>query len=105
MKSFLGLPVAQLGVVQILALTMPIQNGAQAIGYRSDKGPHTPSDGGVSLKSAQWANFRGMDDGGWLQTAGVDHCNATGQPYGFTGWFSAPDKYQAIVEDLKSKGY
>jgi len=105
MKSFLGFAVPQIGVVQLMAFSMPIQCGAQTIGYRSDKGPHTPSDGGVSRKSAAWAYYRGMDDGGWLQNAGIDHCNATGQPFGFTGWFRAPDKYQDIVEDLKSRGY
>jgi triacylglycerol lipase len=104
MKSLLGFAVPQLGVVQIMAFTMPIQAGAEAIGYRSDMGPHMPCDGGVSERSASWANYRGMDDGGWLQIAGVDHCNATGFPYGFTGFFSAPDKYQAIVEDLKARG-
>jgi triacylglycerol lipase len=105
MKSFFGFAIPQPGVVQGMALTMPIQAYAEAIGYKSDKGPHMPCDGGVSKRSASWGNFRGMDDGGWLQIAGVDHLNATGQPYGFTGWFRAPDKYQDIVEDLKARGY
>lgn len=104
MKSFLCMGVPQLGVVQILALTMPIQCGANTIGYRTDKGPHMPSDGVVSKKSAQWANYRGMEDGGWWQFAGVDHCNATGLPYGLTGFFNAPAKYEAIVKDLKARG-
>ncbi|MDO9264161.1 MAG: hypothetical protein Q7U02_09355 [Desulfosalsimonadaceae bacterium] len=105
MKSLLCLGVPQIGVIQILALTMPIQCGASTIGYRSDKGPHMPSDGVVSEKSAKWANYRGMEDGGLFQIAGIDHCNATGLPYGFTGFFSAPDKYEKIVKDLKAKGY
>ncbi|MBF0204134.1 MAG: hypothetical protein HQK67_07420 [Desulfamplus sp.] len=105
MKSMLCLPVPQIGVLQILAMTMPIQCGATTIGYRNDKGPHMPSDGVVSEKSAKWANYRGMEDGGLFQIAGIDHCNATGLPYGFTGFFSAPDKFEAIVKDLKAKGY
>lgn len=105
MKSLLCVPVPQIGVVQVLALTMPIQCGAQTIGYKSDKGPHTPSDGVVSEKSAKWANYKGMEDGGIFQIAGVDHCNATGLPFGFTGFFSAPDKFEAIVKDLKARGY
>ncbi|MBF0202413.1 MAG: hypothetical protein HQK66_14115 [Desulfamplus sp.] len=105
MKSFLCVPIPQIGVVQILSLTMPIQCGADVIGYRSDKGPHMPSDGVVSEKSAKWANYRGMESGGLFQIAGIDHCNATGLPYGFTGFFRAPDKYESIVRDLKAKGY
>jgi triacylglycerol lipase len=105
MKSLLCVGVPQIGVVQILALTMPIQCGANTINYRSDKGPHMPSDGVVSETSAKWANYRGMEDGGLFQIAGIDHCNATGLPYGFTGFFSAPDKFEAIVKDLKAKGY
>ncbi|MBF0377248.1 MAG: hypothetical protein HQK72_07170 [Desulfamplus sp.] len=105
MKSFLCMGVPQIGVVQLLALTMPIQCGADTIGYKSSKGPHMPSDGVVSETSAKWANYRGMEDGGLFQIAGIDHCNATGLPYGFTGFFSAPDKFEAIVKDLKAKGY
>lgn len=105
MKTCLCAAVPQLGVVQLLSLVMPIQCGADTIGYRMDKGPHMPSDGVVSETSAKWANYRGMDDGGWWQFAGVDHCNATGLPYGFTGFFRAPDKYEAIVEDLKARGF
>lgn len=105
MKSLLCFGVPQIGVIQILALTMPIQCGASTIGYRKDKGPHMPSDGVVSEKSAKWANYRGMEDGGLFQIAGIDHCNATGLPYGWTGFFNAPDKYVAIVKGLKAKGY
>lgn len=105
MKSALCCGVPQIGVIQLLALTMPIQCGAKTIGYRSDKGPHMPSDGVVSEKSAKWATYRGMEDGGLFQIAGIDHCNATGLPYGWTGFFNAPNKYVAIVKDLKAKGY
>lgn len=105
MKSLLCLPVPQIGVIQLLAVSMPIQCGADTIKYRQDKGPHTPSDGVVSEKSAKWATYRGMEDGGLFQIAGVDHCNATGLPYGWTGFFRAPDKFEAIVKDLKAKGY
>jgi triacylglycerol lipase len=105
MKSILCLPVPQIGVLQILALTMPIQCNADTINYKSSLGPHDPSDGVVSVKSATWANFRGVDDGGIFQIAGVDHCNATGQPFGWTGFFKASDKYVNIVKNLKAKGY
>ncbi|MBF0229564.1 MAG: hypothetical protein HQK63_08255 [Desulfamplus sp.] len=105
MKSLLCVGVPQIGVIQLLSVSMPIQCGAATIGYKSSKGPHMPSDGVVSEKSAKWANYRGMDDGGLFQIAGVDHCNATGLPYGWTGFFRAPDKFEAIVKDLKAKGY
>ncbi|MBF0118791.1 MAG: hypothetical protein HQK79_08140 [Desulfobacterales bacterium] len=102
MKQLLCLPVPQIGLIQLMALTMPVQCLAETIGYKG--GPHQDSDGIVSVKSATWANYRGVDDGGWAQIAGIDHCNATGLPYGITGFFSAPDKFEAIVKDLKAKG-
>jgi triacylglycerol lipase len=103
MKSLLCFAVPQIGVIQLLSLTMPIQCNADTINYK--RGPHTPSDGVVSEKSAKWANYRGMEDGGLFQIAGIDHCNATGQPYGWTGFFNAPNKYVKIVQDLKGRGY
>ncbi|MBF0397896.1 MAG: hypothetical protein HQK78_14040 [Desulfobacterales bacterium] len=102
-NELLGVAIPQLGTFQLMSFTMPIQYLANLIGYKG--GPHQPSDGIVSEKSAQWANYRGMDDGGFWQAAGIDHCNATGLPFGWTGFFDAPAKYVEIVKDLKARGY
>ena len=62
------------------------------------------NDGLVSVESAKWGNFRGVEDGAWY-SAGVDHMNIIGQLLGVTPGFDAPQFYVDIVEDLKGRGY
>ncbi|MGL4368070.1 MAG: alpha/beta hydrolase, partial [Spirochaetota bacterium] len=62
------------------------------------------NDGVVSVNSAKWGTFRGTQSGAWW-CFGVSHLNATGQFFGVTPGFSAPDFYVSVVKDLKSKGY
>jgi len=62
------------------------------------------NDGLVSVNSAKWGNFRGVEDASWY-SAGCDHLNIVDQPLGVTPGFDAPDFYVNIVSELKSKGY
>lgn len=62
------------------------------------------NDGLVSVDSAKWGNFRGVEDAAWY-SAGCDHFNIIGQPLGFTPGFNADDFYKDIANDLKNRGY
>jgi triacylglycerol lipase len=62
------------------------------------------NDGLVSVESAKWGNFRGVQDAAWY-SPGCDHLNIVGQFMGITPGFSAPAFYTGIVKELKSKGY
>jgi triacylglycerol lipase len=62
------------------------------------------NDGLVSVESAKWGNFRGVEDGEWY-SAGVDHMNIIGQLFGVTPGFDAPQFFVDIVKDLKTRGY
>ena len=62
------------------------------------------NDGLVSVNSAKWGNFRGVEDGAWW-SPGCDHLTIIGQLFGVTPGFNAPDFYVDVVSDLKSRGY
>jgi triacylglycerol lipase len=68
------------------------------LGYEGD------NDGLVSVNSAKWGNFRGVEDAAWY-SPGCDHINIIGQFLGMTPGFSASDFYTGIVSDLKNRGY
>ncbi len=61
------------------------------------------NDGLVSVDSAKWGNFRGVEDAAWW-SAGCDHLNMVGQLFGLTPGFDAPDFFVDIVSDLKDRG-
>ena len=58
----------------------------------------------VSVTSARWGNFRGVESGAWW-CGGVSHFNMVDQFLGITPGFNAPDFYVDIVNELKDKGY
>ncbi len=62
------------------------------------------NDGLVSVESAKWGNFRGVEDAAWW-SPGCDHLNMVGQLFGFTPGFDAPDFFVDIVSELKGWGY
>ncbi len=62
------------------------------------------NDGLVSVDSAKWGNFRGVEDGAWY-SAGVDHLNIIGMPLGLTPGFDSDTFYLDLVSDLKERGY
>ena len=62
------------------------------------------NDGLVSVDSAKWGNFRGVEDAAWY-SPGCDHLNIVGQLFGITPGFDAPDFYVEIVSELKDMGY
>ena len=62
------------------------------------------NDGLVSVESAKWGNFRGVEDGSWW-SPGVDHLNLVNQFFGITPGFDAKGFYVDMVADLKSRGY
>lgn len=62
------------------------------------------NDGLVSVESAKWGNFRGVEDAAWW-SPGCDHLNIIGHLFGVTPGFNAPQFYVGIVEDLKARGY
>ena len=62
------------------------------------------NDGLVSVNSAKWGTFRGVQDASWY-SAGCDHLNIVSQPLGVTPGFDAPTFYVNIAKELKAKGY
>jgi len=62
------------------------------------------NDGLVSVNSAKWGTFRGVQSGTFL-LGGVSHINAIGHFFGLTPGFSSTDWIGGIVADLKGKGY
>ncbi len=62
------------------------------------------NDGLVSVNSAKWGNFRGIEDAAWY-SVGCDHLNIVGQLFGITPGFDAPEFYVDVVSDLKNRGY
>lgn len=62
------------------------------------------NDGLVSITSAKWGTYKGVQDAAWYST-GCDHLNIVGQLFGLTPGFSAPDFFVSVVSDLKTKGY
>jgi len=62
------------------------------------------NDGLVSVTSAKWGNFRGIEDGA-LWSGGVDHLNMVDQLFGITPGFDAPDFMVGVVSDLKDRGF
>ncbi|MEW6077092.1 MAG: alpha/beta fold hydrolase [Thermodesulfobacteriota bacterium] len=62
------------------------------------------NDGLVSVESAKWGNFRGVQEAAWYST-GCDHLNIVGQLFGVTPGFDAPQFFVDIVKDLKARGY
>jgi triacylglycerol lipase len=62
------------------------------------------SDGVVSVESAKWGTFRGIQKGSWW-AGGVSHLNATGQFAGITPGFDHKGWYVDMIADLKGKGY
>lgn len=67
-------------------------------------GKEGANDGLVSVESAKWGNFRGVQDAAWY-SPGCDHLNIVGQFLGITPGFSAPAFYTGVVSDLKNRGY
>ncbi len=63
-----------------------------------------PNDGLVSVESAKWGNFRGVEDAAWW-SPGCDHLNIVGMFLGVTPGFDAPDFYVDITSELKDWGY
>ncbi len=62
------------------------------------------NDGLVSVTSAKWGNFRGIEEGAWY-SAGVDHVNIVGHLFGFTPGFNANEFFIDMVAELKDWGY
>src|SRR6056297_3590184 len=62
------------------------------------------NDGLVSVNSAKWGNFRGVESGAWW-CGGVSHINAINHFFGITPGFDAEGWYVDIVSDLKDRGY
>ncbi len=63
-----------------------------------------PNDGLVSVESAKWGNFRGIESAAWW-SPGCDHLNIIGHLFGVTPGFNAPDFYMDVVADLKKQGF
>lgn len=62
------------------------------------------NDGLVSVESAKWGEFRGVEKGAWY-SAGVDHLNIIDQFFGITPGFDANGFYVGIANILKNKGF
>ena len=62
------------------------------------------NDGLVSVESAKWGNFRGVEDAAWY-SAGCDHLNIVGQLFGITPGFDEDEFYVDMASDLKNRGY
>lgn len=62
------------------------------------------NDGLVSVESAKWGEFRGVEKGAWY-SAGVDHLNIVDQFFGITPGFDANGFYVNIAKILKNKGF
>jgi len=62
------------------------------------------NDGLVSVVSAKWGNFRGVQEGAWW-CGGVDHLNEVGHPIGLNPGFDQKDFMVSVVKDLKGRGY
>ncbi|TYT73573.1 esterase/lipase family protein [Desulfobotulus mexicanus] len=62
------------------------------------------NDGLVSVESAQWGDFRGVQQAAWY-SPGCDHLNVVGMFFGITPGFNAPEFYKSIAADLKQKGH
>ncbi|MFO8048221.1 MAG: alpha/beta fold hydrolase [Desulfosudaceae bacterium] len=61
------------------------------------------NDGLVSVESAKWGNFRGVEDAAWY-SPGCDHLNMVGHLFGVTPGYDAPEFFVDLVEDLKGRG-
>ena len=62
------------------------------------------NDGLVSVNSAKWGNFRGVEDAAWY-SVGCDHLNIVGQLFGLTPGFDENEFYVDMVSELKDWGY
>jgi len=62
------------------------------------------NDGVVSVTSAKWDNFRGVQSGAWW-CGGVSHINAVNHFFGITPGFNAKGWYVDMVKGLKDRGY
>ena len=62
------------------------------------------NDGLVSVNSAKWGNFQGVEDAAWY-SVGCDHLNIVDQLFGITPGFDAGEFYVSLAEDLKARGY
>lgn len=62
------------------------------------------NDGLVSVESAKWGNFRGVEDAAWY-SMGCDHLNIVGQFFGVTPGYDAPEFFVSVVSELKDWGY
>ncbi|MBI9092767.1 MAG: alpha/beta hydrolase [Desulfobacterium sp.] len=58
------------------------------------------NDGLVSVDSAKWGVFRGVEDAAWY-SAGCDHLNIVGMPLGVTPGFDRDGFYIDLVSELK----
>ncbi len=71
--------------------------------WRMLKTVEGPNDGLVSVESAKWGDFRGVESAAWW-SPGCDHLNIIGHLFGITPGFNAPSFYVNIVADLKTRG-
>lgn len=62
------------------------------------------NDGMVSVNSAKWGNFRGVEDAAWY-SSGCDHLNTVGHLFGYTPGFDAPQFFVDVVADLKTRDF
>ena len=62
------------------------------------------NDGLVSVDSAQWGSFRGVEDASWY-SAGCDHLNIIGHLFGIHPGFDRDEFYIDLVSELKDWGY
>ncbi|TWI70333.1 triacylglycerol lipase [Desulfobotulus alkaliphilus] len=62
------------------------------------------NDGLVSVESAKWGEFRGVQKAAWY-SPGCDHLNIVGMLFGITPGFDAPEFYKGIAADLKKRGH
>ena len=62
------------------------------------------NDGLVSVESAKWGRFCGVEDGAWY-SPGVDHLNLVGQLFGITPGFDQQEFFREIVGDLQRRGF
>jgi triacylglycerol lipase len=62
------------------------------------------NDGMVSVNSAKWGNFRGVEDAAWY-SSGCDHLNTVGHLFGYTPGFDAPQFFVDVVADLKTRNF
>lgn len=62
------------------------------------------NDGLVSVDSAKWGDFQGVEDAAWW-SPGCDHLMEVGHLFGYTPGFDHEGFYQDIASNLKNDGF